>query len=138
MAIEPTRIFPTFRYREPAKMIDWLERAFGFTVHARHGEGDRVEHAELALGTALIMLGEARDDEYGRIVGAPGPAGDGTSVYVAADDVDALYARAVAAGAQIEEGLTDRDYGSRDFICRDPEGLVWCFGTYWPKVTDAA
>jgi uncharacterized glyoxalase superfamily protein PhnB len=134
---EPPRIFATFRYRDPAAMIDWLDKAFGFTVQARHGEGDRVDHAELAYGSAMIMLGAVRDDDYGRLAGAPGP-GNGTSLYVATDDVDGLYVRAVAAGARIEEGLTDRDYGSREFICRDPEGLLWCFGTYWPKATDAA
>jgi len=26
--------------------------------------------------------------------------------------------------------LTDQDYGSREFAARDPEGNVWCFGTY--------
>jgi uncharacterized glyoxalase superfamily protein PhnB len=36
--------------------------------------------------------------------------------------------------AEILRELGDTDYGSRDFICRDPEGRVWCFGTYWPKV----
>ena len=57
---EPPRIFPALRYRDPAAMIDWLVRAFGFTLHARHGEGDRVEHAELAYGSAMIMLGTVR------------------------------------------------------------------------------
>ena len=44
--------------------------------------------------------------------------------------------RAEAAGAEILEGLTDRGYGSREFICRDPEGNVWSLGTYWPKSND--
>ena len=132
---EPQRIFPTFRYREPAKMIDWLERAFGFTTHARHGDGDRVDHAELAFAGSLIMLGGVRDDAYGRMVGAPGP-GNGTSLYLVTDDPDALFARAKAAGATVEEEPTDRPYGSRDFIVRDPEGFVWCFGTYGPKAAD--
>jgi uncharacterized glyoxalase superfamily protein PhnB len=132
MTTEPPRIFPTFRYRDAAGMIDWLGRAFGFTVHARYGEGDRVDHAELALGSSLIMLGTVRDDAYGRIAGAPGPA-NGTCLYVAVEDVDALHARAVAAGAKIEEGPSDRDYGSREFICRDPEGMLWSIGSYWPK-----
>ena len=134
---EAPGIFPTFRYREPARMIDWLERAFGFTTHARYGEGDRVDHAELAFGGSLIMLGGVRDDAYGRMAGAPGP-GNGTSLYLVTDDPDALFERAKAAGATIEEGLTDRDYGSREFIARDPEGFLWCFGTYWPKVGDRA
>jgi uncharacterized glyoxalase superfamily protein PhnB len=29
-------------------------------------------------------------------------------------------------------GLTDQEYGSRDYAARDPEGNVWCFGTYRP------
>jgi uncharacterized glyoxalase superfamily protein PhnB len=134
--IEPPRIFPTFRYRDAAAMIDWLGRAFGFTVHARHGEGDRVDHAELALGSSIVMLGSVRDDDYGRLAGAPGPR-NGTCIYVATDDVDALHARARAAGATIEEPPTDRGYGSREFLCRDPEGLLWCFGAYWPRTSDA-
>ncbi|MBR1205399.1 MULTISPECIES: hypothetical protein [unclassified Bradyrhizobium] len=32
-----------------------------------------------------------------------------------------------------EMELRDTDYGSRDFACRDPEGNLWSFGTYWPK-----
>jgi uncharacterized glyoxalase superfamily protein PhnB len=51
------------------------------------------------------------------------------------EDPDGLCPRAEAAGAEIL-GLTDADDGSRDFIWRDPEGYVWCFGTYWPKVDD--
>ena len=31
---EPTRIFPTLRYRDAPAMIAWLGRAFGFTEHA--------------------------------------------------------------------------------------------------------
>ena len=132
-AIEPPRIYPTFRFRDAAAMIDWLRDAFGFTVKARY-EDDKgvVGHAELALGSSIIMCGQAQEDEYGNIVGQPGDQG-GKSLYVAVEDVDALFERVRKAGAAIEQGLTDRDYGSREFICRDPEGNVWCFGTYWPK-----
>ena len=35
-AHEPPRIYPTFRYRDPAAMIAWLCDTVGFTVHARH------------------------------------------------------------------------------------------------------
>jgi len=52
--------------------------------------------------------------------------------------IDAVYARVATSGVTIEEGLADRDYGSREFICRDPEGNLWCFGSYWPKVDEAA
>lgn len=125
-------IYPTFRYRDAASMIEWLEKAFGFTVNARHMDGGTVGHAELSLGGSIIMLGEARDDAYGRMVGGPGQPG-GKSTYVAADDVDAVYEAAKAAGAKILEEPVDRDYGSREFICADPQGNVWSFGTYRPE-----
>ncbi|MHA6646302.1 VOC family protein [Mesorhizobium sp. A623] len=131
---EAPRIYPTFRYHNAAKMVDWLRQAFGFTLRVRYGEGDEVHHAELALGSSIIMLGQVRDDQYGSMVGGPGENA-GKSVYVAVDNTDALYIRAMAAGATILEEPVDRDYGSRDFICRDPEGNVWSFGTYWPKVS---
>ena len=126
------RIYPTFRYRNAAAMIDWLCRAFGFAVRVRYGDGDDVHHAELVLGSSIIMLGQVRDDAYGGMVGWPGEQG-GKATYVAVDDTDATYARAKAAGATILEEPVDRNYGSRDFICADPEGNIWSFGTYWPK-----
>ena len=73
-----------------------------------------------------------RDDAHGAIVGGPGPDG-GKALYVAVHDVDALHDRVAASGVRIEGRLVDRDYGSREFVCRDPEGNLWCFGTYWPK-----
>ena len=139
-SLEPTRIFPGLRYRDAPAMIAWLGRAFGFTEHAVYrGEADVIVHAQLAFGSALIMLSSARDDRFGAMVGAPGSGpGNGQSIYVAVEDVDAHHARAKAAGAEILMALTDTDYGSRDYICRDPEGCVWCFGTYWPKAHEPA
>lgn len=129
------RIYPTFRFRDAAGMIEWLKEAFGFTEHARHMDGDRIAHAELAFGSSMIMCGDDKDDAYGAMVAKPASQG-GKSVYIAVDDADLLFERAKKAGATIEEEPTDRDYGSREFICRDPEGNLWCFGTYWPKVAD--
>ena len=125
-------IYPTFRYRDAASMIEWLEKAFGFAVNAKYMNDGAVGHAELSLGGSIIMLGEARDDVYGGMVGEPGQPG-GKSTYVAVDDVDAVYATAKAAGATILEEPVDRDHGSREFICADPQGNVWSFGTYHPE-----
>ena len=125
-------IYPTFRYRDAAAMIEWLDKAFGFAVKEKFMNGGTVGHAELCLGGSIIMLGEARDDAFGRMVGGPGQPG-GKSTYVAVDDVDAIYATAKAAGATILEEPTNRDYGSREFICADPQVNVWSFGTYRPE-----
>lgn len=141
MSIETTgapRIYPTFRYRDAEAMIAWLEDAFGFSVRAKYRADGKVSHAELAFGSSIIMLGSVRADAYGDYVGSPGSGSAGKSTYIAVPDADAVYATAKAAGAKILEELTDRDYGSREFICADPEGHVWAFGTYWPKAGEPA
>ena len=136
--VEPPRIYPTFRYRDAAAMIGWLIDAFGFIVHARYDDDKGVvQHAELALGSSMIMVGTARDDGFGNLVGAPGPNG-GKAIYIAVDDVEAMHARAEAAQAKILEGVVERSYGSKEFICADPEGNIWSFGTYWPKAYEPA
>jgi len=137
-ANEPPRIYATFRYRDASRMIAWLTGIFGFTVHANYkDEAGTVQHAELAYGSAMVMLGTVAEDAYGAMVGGDLVPG-AKSTYVVVDDPDALFARAEAAGVTVLEGLTDRDYGSRDFIVRDPEGNVWCFGSYWPKADATA
>ena len=72
---EAPRLYPALRYKNAAKMIDWFCEAFGFSVRARHGEGDVVHHAELVFGSSMIMLGTVRDDDYGKMVGEPGTGG---------------------------------------------------------------
>ncbi|MET0941935.1 MAG: glyoxalase, partial [Mesorhizobium sp.] len=49
---EAPRLYPALRYRNASKMIDWLVEAFGFSVHARYGDGDVVHHAQLAFGSS--------------------------------------------------------------------------------------
>ena len=78
--------------------------------------------------SARLVSGRGTRGGYSLVVG-----GTTQSVYIAVPDADAVFARAKAAGAEIVMGLTDQPYGSRDFICRDPEGQVWCFGTYAPR-----
>lgn len=130
---EAPRIFPTLRCRDTDAMIRWLVQTIGFREHAVHRHDSVVVHAELAFGRSILMLGQERDDAYGALVGPQG--GRRTdALYVAVDDADALHAAAVAAGAPIETALRDTDYGSREFACRDPEGNLWSFGTYWPRV----
>jgi len=133
--IEAPRIYPTMRCRDAEAMIRWLIDVIGFTERVIYRKDGAIQHAELAYGSSILMLGQSRDDEYGKLVGDV--AGRRTdAVYVAVEDPDALYARAKSAGARIEMELRTTDYGSRDFACRDPEGNLWSFGTYWPKTSE--
>jgi uncharacterized glyoxalase superfamily protein PhnB len=124
----PPQVWPTLRADDARALIRFLVDAFGFEEVVSYSEGDRVDHAQLAwpLGGG-IMLGSAAgrgDDDKWAI--RPGSTG----CYVVADDIDALHERAAKAGAEIIREPFDTDYGSRDFMARDPEGNLWSFGTY--------
>ncbi len=127
-------VIPAMRYRDPHKMIDWLCETFGFARKAVHDDGNGgIAHAELTLGDGMIMLGSARDDDFAKV---QKPATTDhlvtQSAYIVVPDADAVYVRAKANGAIIVLEISDKDYGGREFTCRDPEGQVWSFGTYSP------
>jgi uncharacterized glyoxalase superfamily protein PhnB len=129
-------IIPCLRYRDAPRMIDWLCQTFGFEKQlVVPGDDGTIAHAQLTLGTGMIMVGSIRTEtDWGRLIRQPDSIGgvETQSPYVVVAEVDALYARAKAAGADIVMDLTDQPYGSRDFLCRDPEGHIWSFGTYDP------
>jgi uncharacterized glyoxalase superfamily protein PhnB len=123
--------FPIVPYSNPRAAINWLESAFGAVATAVYPpEPDQpLKHAEVKVGTGLVMINDAdRDDSSPFALSGP------VLLYVPVDDPDALHDRAAAAGAEIVMGLTDQDYGSREFAARDPHGNVWSFGTYRPSM----
>src|SRR6516164_7468425 len=129
----PSTIMPTMRYRNAPAAIDWLCRVFGFERHAVYANPDgTIAHAELTLGGGMIMLGSAKDDEYGRGFKSPDEMGgmETRSAYIVVADADAVYARAQAAGGKIVRPIQNMDYGSREFTVKDPEGNSWSVGTY--------
>lgn len=128
------RVYPTMRCRNPTAMIVWLKQTLGFQEYVIYrDEAGGIVHAELSFGSSIIMLGQHRDDEYGKLVGDL-DARRTDAIYMAVDDTDALHERVKASGAEIVTDLHDTDYGSREFAARDPEGGLWSFGTYWPRV----
>lgn len=121
-------VWPSMLYRDARAAIAFLQDAFGFEVAALYtgDTEDHVAHAELRWPAGgAVMLGSTRKDSP--IAGLPSGTG---SVYVVTDEPDALFARAQAAGATVVRVLTDNDHGSRGFTVRDPEGVLWSFGTY--------
>jgi uncharacterized glyoxalase superfamily protein PhnB len=119
-------VWHTLRAREARALIDFLVEAFGFVENVAYEEDGIVAHAQLDWPEGGgIMLGDDRPGSTEWRT-TPGTAG----AYVVTADVDAVHARAVAAGAEILEGPVEREYGGRDFIARDPEGNIWSFGTY--------
>jgi uncharacterized glyoxalase superfamily protein PhnB len=129
-APEP-QVWPTLRARDARALIRFLVDAFGFEETVVYGEGDRVDHAQLSWPEGGgVMLGSVREDSTDTH-GRPSPTLPGTfGAYVVTDDVDGVYRRAKAAGAEIVAEPYDTDYGSHDFAAADPEGNRWSFGTY--------
>ena len=130
---EAPRLYHTMRCKDAEAMIAWLKNVLGFTEHVVYRNEGTVVHAELAFGSSILMPGAHRAAAYATQLGhIARRRTDAVSLAVA--DPDALYATVKASGARIEMELHDTDYGSRDFAARDPEGGLWSFGTYWPKV----
>jgi uncharacterized glyoxalase superfamily protein PhnB len=121
----PTTINPVVHFRDLEAGARFLVDAFGFEQREAHkGPDGSLVYVELALEGVPLGVGSTTEGSMFDL----GP----TSVYISRDEVDSMHERAVAAGAEILMPPTDQDYGSRDFVARDPEGNLWCFGTYHP------
>ncbi len=125
-------IFPAVRYADADAGVAFLKDAFGATEKAVHrGEDGVIRHAELALGTGVVMVGQ--HSEHGWLGGeTPRPLSSTVSIYVVVPDPDRHQATAREAGAAVVRELENTDYGSREYSVRDPEGNLWSFGTYDP------
>ncbi len=127
-------VIPALQYRDARAAIAFLTRAFGFAEKAVYdGPDGTVAHAELTLGNGMVMLGSAKETEYGKLLVRADAAGGVTmGVYCVVADADAHCAQAKAAGATIVREPVTQDYGGRDYTVKDPEGNLWTFGTYDP------
>jgi uncharacterized glyoxalase superfamily protein PhnB len=128
-------VYLALRYNDAKAAIAWLTSVLGFEEHEVCPADDgTIAHAELQIDGNLIMLGNVKNDSYGK---SPKTLGGTTgAIYIALatpEEIDARYARAKAAGAEILRELADTEYGSHDFAVRDPEGQIWSFGTYRPQ-----
>jgi uncharacterized glyoxalase superfamily protein PhnB len=128
-----SRVMPYLHYHDPNAAIDFLTKAFGFTLRFAHrGEGGRVLHAQVGVGDTSFMLGPAQPDFHSAAASAL-PALH-ASVWCYVDDADAHCERARAAGAVILREPTDQPYGVREYDALDGEGQEW----YFAQMLDAA
>jgi len=112
-----------------AAAIDFYRRAFGAEQvgEAFHAPGaGRLIHAELRIGDAVVMLTED-DGDPGAPARSPESTGGVATAIMATywPDVDAVWERAVAAGAEVLYPLADQFYGVRGGRVRDPFGQQW-------------
>lgn len=120
-------------YEDAGAAIEWLEHSLGFARSSVHeGPNGKVAHAEIRFGDGMVMLGTAGPNDFGlRTPRELGAVNQG--VYVIVDDIAGHYERATSSGAEVLRELADTDYGSQEFMVRDPEGNIWSVGTYRPE-----
>jgi PhnB protein len=123
----PALVRPYLAYADAPAAIEFLCEAFGFEERARYPMPDgRIGHAELGYGAASIYLASVYAE-----LGFASPRdlqGIHCQLHCMVDDVDAHYAKALAAGATCV-GRPAEDHGLRSYRAVDPEGHRWIFAT---------
>ncbi len=94
-----------------AQAIEFYARAFGATELFRLPMGDKVGHAEIMIGDSHVMLSDEWPDMNLR--GPKSRGGPTASLMVYVDDVDAMFERAVTAGATVERDVENQFWGDR-------------------------
>ena len=109
-----------------ADAIDFYGRAFGAEEVRRHmaDDGKRIMHAYLDLNGGSLML----NDEFPEYVSAPATPPGSVVLHLQVKDADAVWARAVDAGAAVHFPLADQFWGDRYGQVMDPYGFTWSIG----------
>jgi PhnB protein len=96
--------------------LTFLKAAFdGTEVECQRNQDNTVMHAEVEIGDSLVMLGQTHGQWTPRTA----------AFYLWVKDVDATYARALAAGATTESKPEDKPYGHRNAGVLDQNGVTW-------------
>jgi len=115
--------------------IDFYKKAFGAVELARMpGPDGRIMHAELRIGDSAIMLADAFPE-----FGSQGPLalkGSPVTIHLYVNDADAVWARALEAGARPTMELADMFWGDRYGQVADPFGHLWSIATHKRDMTD--
>ena len=119
-------ITPNIIVDDAEKAVEFLKKALGATESYRLVMSNgKITHCELRIGDSVLNLGESMDGWPARGLVA--------QIYV--EDSDALFKRAVDAGATVIMPMTDMFFGSREGRVSDPYGNVWTIATLREEVS---
>jgi uncharacterized glyoxalase superfamily protein PhnB len=118
-----------------SKAIDFYNKAFGAEEIRRVSgpDGKSIMHAELKIGNSRLML----VDEFPEM-NARGPesiGGTPVTIHMFVEDADAVFNRAVDAGALVRMPLADMFWGDRYGVLADPFGHLWSIATHKEDLT---
>ena len=108
------QVIPELAYPDVGAAVEWLCGAFGFLVRLRIGD----HRVQLEFGSGAIIV---------RSGAVAAEAAGSHSVMVRVENVDAHYAKAVAAGAKVSGGPTTYPFGERQYAAQDASGHWWVF-----------
>jgi PhnB protein len=134
MAVKPIpegyhTVTPYLAVDDAAEAIEYYKKAFGAKERVRmEAPGGRIGHAELEIGDSLVMLSDALPEFSTRPPKELG--GTSVSVFMYAEDVDAVVKQAVDAGATITMEVADQFWGDRFGSVQDPFGHLWSIATH--------
>ena len=127
-------VTPYLSVKGAASAIDFYKKAFGATEVMRMPQPDgRIGHAELTIGDSRVMLADEFPDMNFR--GPHSIGGTPVHLHLYVNDVDAVVAQAVAAGAKVLRPVQDQFYGDRTGSLSDPYGHVWHVATHKEDLT---
>jgi PhnB protein len=113
--------------------LGYYERAFGAEVVRKLVMDGKLMHAELRIGDSLLTVAEPFPGSV-----APDPEQPvHASILLYTEDVDALYARAISAGATAVNEPSDQFHGDRAGSLRDPFGHRWMLATHTEDMSEA-
>lgn len=116
-----------------AAFSEFLQRAFGAVEVARSpGPGGKLMHVQMRIGDSALLFAD-EFPEFGMSPVAKGSLPFHFNLYV--PDVDALWAKAVAAGCEVTMPLADQFWGDRYGHVKDPFGFTWALGTRKEELT---
>lgn len=129
------RVTPYLIVEGAAAAIDFYTDVLGATERMRMpGDSpDTIGHAELQLGTSIIMLADEFPDMEALAPTTVG--GSPVTLHVYVEDADAVFAAALAAGARSVREVQDEFYGDRSGQFEDPWGHRWNVATHVEDVT---
>lgn len=123
-------IMPYLTVKDAGASLAFYESAFGFARRGvKEGPDGTIVHASMAWQDGVIMFGP--EGAYGGLARSPATLGIASPVglYVYCEDVDALFDRAIAAGATAQFPPADMFWGDRACGLVDPDGHAWNFAT---------
>ncbi len=124
------RVVPYLHVDGAGAAIDFYTKVLGATERMRMpgDTPDKIGHAELQIGDAVVMLADEFPDMDVR--GPRSVGGTPVTICVYVEDVDAVVERATSAGARVLRPVEDQFYGDRSGTFEDPFGHRWNIMTH--------